>query len=131
MAGVELKILVCGGRDYYKYSVVKDNLENIINEIWLENEEEEITIIQGGATGADFLAKVFVLDEYSEYLKLEEYKAEWGRYGKAAGGIRNQQMLDEGKPDLVIAFPGGVGTADMVRRAKKAGVKVIEVRENT
>lgn len=44
--------------------------------------------------------------------------------GKAAGPIRNQRMLDEGKPDLVVAFPGGRGTADMVRRAKAAGVPV-------
>jgi ABC-type sugar transport system substrate-binding protein len=36
-------------------------------------------------------------------------------------------MLDEGKPDIVVAFPGGTGTADMVRRARKAGVVVIEV----
>ena len=36
-------------------------------------------------------------------------------------------MLDEGKPDLVIAFPGGKGTADMARRAREAGIEVIEV----
>jgi hypothetical protein len=47
--------------------------------------------------------------------------------GKAAGPIRNQRMIDEGKPDLVIAFPGGRGTADMVSRAKKAGIPVQEI----
>ena len=56
-----------------------------------------------------------------------EYPAPWKRFGPSAGGIRNQQMLDEGKPDLVVAFPGGKGTADMVRRAENAGVKVIKV----
>lgn len=57
------------------------------------------------------------------------YCANWTRDGKAAGPIRNQRMIDEGKPDLVVAFPGGRGTADMVRRAKAAGVKVMEVEE--
>ena len=46
-----------------------------------------------------------------------------------AGHIRNQQMIDEGKPDLVVAFPGGAGTADMIRRAKKHNLKVIEVKD--
>ena len=45
------------------------------------------------------------------------------------GHIRNQQMIDEGKPDLVVAFKGGTGTADMVRRAKKHNIKVIEVKD--
>jgi hypothetical protein len=36
-------------------------------------------------------------------------------------------MLDEGKPDLVVAFPGGGGTKDMVRRAVKAGLSIHEV----
>jgi predicted polyphosphate/ATP-dependent NAD kinase len=45
--------------------------------------------------------------------------------GKAAGIIRNQRMLDEGKPDLVIAFQGGDGTADMVRRANKSKIPTI------
>ena len=45
------------------------------------------------------------------------------------GHIRNQQMIDEGKPDLVVAFKGGTGTADMTRRAKKHNIKVIEVKD--
>ena len=52
---------------------------------------------------------------------------EWDEIGKKAGPLRNQRMLDEGKPDLVVAFPGSGGTKDMVRRAVKAGVSVHEV----
>jgi hypothetical protein len=55
------------------------------------------------------------------------YPADWAKHGRAASPIRNQQMLDEGRPNLVVAFPGGRGTADMVRRARSAGVEVIEV----
>jgi hypothetical protein len=47
--------------------------------------------------------------------------------GKTAGPLRNQRMLDEGKPDLVVAFPGGGGTKDIVRRAVKAGLALHEV----
>jgi hypothetical protein len=52
------------------------------------------------------------------------YPADWARHGNAAGLVRNQQMLDDGKPDLAVAFPGGKGTADMVRRARKAGIPI-------
>jgi acyl-CoA synthetase (NDP forming) len=55
------------------------------------------------------------------------FPANWKKHGKSAGPIRNQLMLDVGKPDLVIAFPGGSGTADMIRRARKAGVPVKEI----
>ena len=56
------------------------------------------------------------------------FHADRAKYGRAAGPIRNQQMLDEGRPTLVVAFPDGRGTADMVRRARSAGVEVIEVK---
>jgi len=54
------------------------------------------------------------------------FPPEWKRYGPKAGPIRNKQMLDEGRPDLVVAFPGGNGTNDMVKKAKAAGIEVIE-----
>jgi hypothetical protein len=57
-----------------------------------------------------------------------EFSADWQKFGKAAGPIRNQQMLDEGKPDLVIAFhedlENSKGTQDMINRAKVQGVPV-------
>lgn len=55
------------------------------------------------------------------------YLADWKTHGLNAGPIRNKQMLDEGKPDLVLAFPGGRGTANMVTQARKAGVRVVDV----
>lgn len=55
------------------------------------------------------------------------FPADWKRYGRGAGPVRNQQMIEEGGADGCIAFPGGRGTADMVRRAKNAGLDVIEV----
>lgn len=125
-----MRILVCGGRNFYKYDLLKETLNGILDDGWAYNEDVVFTIIQGGASGADFLAKVFVLDWWGNdsQVKLEEYPADWKTYGRAAGAIRNQKMLDEGKPDLVVAFEGGSGTRDMVERATKAGVKVVEVK---
>jgi hypothetical protein len=53
------------------------------------------------------------------------------KHGRAARPIRNQRMLDEGKPDLVVAFPGGRGTTDMIRRAERAGVPVRQVQQDS
>lgn len=81
-------------------------------------------VISGKAKGADTLAIDWAV---VNWLTWDEYPADWEKYGKSAGYIRNQQMLDEGKPDYVIAFPGGAGTKNMKERAIKAGVPVIEI----
>lgn len=114
-----LRILVCGGRDYKNAKRLNDVLFTI------EVVHGIGVIIHGGATGADSLAgawaKGYACTCIIEY-------ADWNRYGPAAGATRNQKMLDEHKPDMVVAFPGGRGTADMVKRAKAAGVTVQEVQ---
>ena len=129
-----MKILICGGRNYDPAMVIiklsKDNfLENIIRDefdlAW-EDYKNDITIIQGGAKGADLGGKQFA--DYFGF-NIEEYKADWKKYGKAAGPIRNKQMIDEGKPDLVIAFPGGSGTMNMIKQAKDAYIPVYKVGE--
>lgn len=81
-------------------------------------------LISGMADGADSLA---VLYAKIFNLKLHAFPADWKRYKNGAGNIRNQQMIDEGKPQLGIAFPGGKGTADMTNRLKFEGISVIEV----
>jgi len=83
------------------------------------------SVIAGGANGADTMAKHLA---HAWNVPFRMFRADWNTHGKAAGPIRNQRMLDEGKPDLVVAFPGGRGTADMVRRAKAAGVLVREIQ---
>ena len=118
-----MRVLVCGGRDFDDWGRLCSELDKL-----LFDSARLIHIIQGGAKGADFLSRVWAKFRNCPW---SEYPADWKKYGKGAGHIRNQQMLDEGKPDLVLAFPGGVGTADMVRRARKAGVEVIEVNETS
>jgi hypothetical protein len=55
----------------------------------------------------------------------EVYRAEWSTHGRSAGPRRNALMLDRERPVLVVAFPGGTGTRDMVRRARAAQVPVL------
>lgn len=110
-----MRILVCGGRDYSD----RDQFEVVINDIASRNRIGRI--IQGGASGADAIAREWCVKWRYSY---ENFPADWKTHGRSAGPIRNQQMIDEGRPDIVIAFPGGRGTVDMIRRAKKAGIPV-------
>lgn len=86
----------------------------------------QFVLIHGDARGADRIA-----DEWAKeaLVEIEKYPADWKKHGKAAGPIRNRQMLKKGRPDYVIAFPGGKGTADMVDIAKKAGVEVLVIED--
>lgn len=114
-----MRVLVCGGRDFNDWIFFRDKLDELIPYM-----TEKVIIISGMAKGAD---KMAVRWAEENWLEVNKYPADWTVHGKAAGFIRNQQMIDEGKPDLVIAFPGRNGTADMIRRAKNHNIKVIEV----
>ncbi|MDR3502994.1 MAG: SLOG family protein [Legionella sp.] len=117
-----MKVLVCGGRNFNEADFVNKTLDDL-------HSRTPITyLIEGGAKGADFHAGLWVFMKNYNGIIIEHkvYKAEWKKYGNAAGVIRNQHMLDMESPDLVVAFPGGVGTADMVRRAKWEKIPVIQ-----
>lgn len=119
-----MSVLVCGGRNYNDRAKVFEKLGEIIG-YGGHPDCRGLVIIHGGANGVDKLANEFA--DYAGH-RTDIYRADWEAHGKAAGPIRNQRMLDEGKPSLVIAFLGGRGTADMVRRAKAAGVRVVEIK---
>lgn len=113
-----MRILVCGGRDFSDTIGAYEKLDRLYKKYHFD------VLIEGDARGADRIAGYWARKNRIDNLK---FRANWNKYGNAAGPIRNQQMLDEGRPDLVVAFPGGDGTADMIRRARKAGVEVIKV----
>lgn len=121
-----MRVLVCGGRDFQSQTAVWKAL----NEVAARS--GRIVVINGGAKGADALAREWVHDQKRRAPCFAEscvtFPAQWLAHGPKAGPIRNQQMIDEGQPDLVLAFPGGKGTADMVRRARIAGIEVREIR---
>lgn len=114
-----MKWLVCGGRDFNDCTFVKGVLDGIVH---ARGRPERV--IHGGQRGVDTFAEEWAK---GEKIHTNKVKPEWRRYGYAAGPIRNQKMLDDWKPDLVIAFPGGRGTADMVEKAKHTGVVVLEI----
>jgi len=111
-----MTVLVCGGRNYAD----RERVYRLLT----FNRAKIAMIVHGGAKGADQLADDWA---YANQVPCLTVPADWGRFGKKAGFIRNEKMLSLGKPDLVVAFPGGVGTAMMVRLAKKQGIRVVEV----
>lgn len=111
-----MKVLVCGGRNYQDWRTVSDTLRT------LHDATPISVLIHGCAAGADTLAARWA---HMAGVREHGFGADWEAHGKAAGPIRNQAMLAYGKPDLVVAFPGGKGTADMVSRAEAAGVRVL------
>lgn len=109
------RLLACGGRDYV-------DRERVFRALDAADKRRHVTtIIHGDYRGADALAKAWAIERRREQLP---FPADWNRYGHGAGPIRNQQMIDEGKPDAVVALPGGTGTADMIMRAEAAGLPV-------
>lgn len=119
MGRLKQRVLVCGGRTFNDRGLVFSELDKH-NEDWGPFE----VLIQGGAGGADRLAKAWAEERGIDVLT---FPADWQRLGIAAGPKRNQQMIDQGKPDLIIAFPGGKGTHDMITRGNKAKVQQIWV----
>ena len=112
-------VLVCGSRFWTDGKFIRKILQKYQEDCSIE------AVVEGEAFGADKLAR-----EAAESLRIpvRPFPAIWHQYGKAAGPIRNQQMLDEGKPDMVLAFHDNLhqskGTADMLRRARRREITV-------
>ena len=111
----EMRVLICGDREWVDSTPIQHVFDRL-----------DVTVcIHGGARGADSLAG---REAALRGIPVEVYPADWRRYGKGAGPVRNQQMLDEGKPEYVVAFHSDMrrsrGTADMIRRAEAAGIPV-------
>lgn len=112
-----MRVLICGGRNYWDISAAEAFLTEWSGDLSIT------CVITGGARGADTIGHNWAIDKG---FKTEIYIADWVAHQRKAGPLRNIQMLNEGKPDVVIAFPGGKGTEHMKAIARKAGVPVIE-----
>lgn len=117
--GVLMRVLVTGGRNFSDRTLLINTLDS------LHANHAFTVLMHGDANGADRLSGEWAA---SKGIRIEAHPADWKKHGRAAGPIRNSQMLDE-QPELVIAFPGGKGTADMIRKAKQTGLKVIIVEK--
>lgn len=150
------RILICGGRDYGRVIpgkvaefprriAEKKKLCEVLGKLLIEF--GGFQIIHGGAKGADALAGAWAqdsrglpkpivfealwddVDRPGAVVKVRKSGPNKGtKFDAAAGPRRNQRMVDEGKPDLVVAFPGGDGTEDMITRAAKAGIEVRRIQ---
>jgi hypothetical protein len=117
--GLTMRVLVCGGRDFTDMAL----LSRILNTFHAF--APFAVLIHGDASGADALAGQWARQHGVE---VAAYPTDWQRDGHSAGPRRNQRMLTEGKPDLVIAFPtGGPGTRDMIYRAKASDVVTLTI----
>jgi predicted Rossmann-fold nucleotide-binding protein len=113
----EYVVCVCGGRNYNDARRVVDVLDRI-------NAERPIgLLVTGAAPGADTLAERWAQSRGVDYIGCP---AKWGKHHRAAGPIRNTHMLDRWSPQLVVAFPGGNGTADCVGKARSKGIPIQE-----
>ncbi len=117
-----MRILVSGGRSYSDRDAVWQALD-----FWFNGREDEpVTVVHGGANGADRLASGWVRKRRSEGLdnvSEEVHRAQWGKHGRKAGPIRNSEMVAAGA-DLMLSFPGGAGTFDCTSKAARAGIRV-------
>lgn len=126
-----MRVLVCGGRENWDHEGVARELDarhakyNEACDLVLDQMLPRFTIITGGAPGIDSVALQWAM---RNKVRFELFQADWKTHGRAAGPMRNKSMLVEGKPNLVLAFKGGRGTADLVRQARTRGIEVVEVK---
>jgi hypothetical protein len=106
-------LLVCGSREWCDTEAIEYHLKRLSPSV----------VIHGACRGADVIAGQIAK---RMGISVKTYPANWGKHGKAAGYIRNQEMLDKGHPDRLIAFWDGQsrGTKDMQARARYAGIPV-------
>lgn len=131
-------VVVCGGRDFKAWSKARWALD-----YWHQRLGFSL-LVQGGQVsmdpaerslpwdkrtrwGADYIAKRWAMAKGIPNAEEAVSDADWKKFDLAAGPMRNTRMLMKYKPQRVIAFAGGKGTADMLDQARRAGVKCIEV----
>lgn len=109
-----MKLIIAGGRNYRIES------SDIIN----LNQIDDVTeVVSGGAKGADYYGELWA---ETRGIPVRLFLADWIKYGKSAGAIRNREMARYA--DAVVLLPGGNGTNSMFEEAKKAGLKIFDWR---
>lgn len=116
----DVRLLVCGGRDFWNPPLAYEVLDDLHAKYGFS------FVVHGNARGADRLGGIWAK---LRGIKVIACPADWAKHGKRAGPIRNQNMLGHLDPAsaIVVAFPGGAGTRDMVKRAERAGFTIVTV----
>jgi len=112
-------ILFCGSRDWTDRETIRGVVKKLQDEIG----EGPAIAIHGAARGADTIVGE---ETASLGFEVKAYPADWEKHGKAAGAIRNTEMLEKEKPDRVVAFllPKSKGSWDTIMKAVKMGIQV-------
>jgi hypothetical protein len=108
-----MKLIIAGGRDY----------ELTAHDHTLLLRLHITEVVSGCARGADYGGEVFA---YDHNIPVRRFPANWNRYGKRAGFLRNKEMAKYA--DAVALFPGGRGTEDMYKQAKSHGLVIHDFR---
>lgn len=113
----QYRVIIAGGRYFSDYELLKKKCDEFLH----DKTSEEIVIISGHASGADSLGERYAQEKG---FKIETYPADWKKYGRAAGPIRNEQMANIA--NALVAFWDGKskGTKSMISLAKKKGLQV-------
>lgn len=123
----EFNVVICGSREFSNYELLKEKCDYFLSR--KIGNGDKIVIISGGARGADSLAEKYANEKGFE---LKVISAQWDKYGKRAGFIRNNKMAELG--NACIAFFTETseckGTSMMVRIAREKHLLVREVKEN-
>lgn len=121
-----MRLAVTGGRFYTDKQRVFAKLDEIYEKL---PEDEELHVIEGGyRDGADSFARQWAKRRIAQGWRVKHTRVDplWYQYGRAAGPKRNQEIIDDYQPDVLLSFPGHKGTRDMMRRAEKAGIPIIK-----
>lgn len=124
-----MRVLICGDRNWDNEQIIRETLEHLII-LYGEN----LILIEGEARGADSISAEMAEDLGMSEDRIKRFPAKWKIYGRAAGPIRNKEMLRRGKPDLVIAFNNDIakskGTKHMLRIANGDVESVLFTEDN-
>ena len=121
-----MRVIVCGSRNWGEYPHQRQKIYDALDAI---HAAKPITFLfHGNARGVDTVAGTW--GKLKQTIQVVPVPAEWSKYGDRAGPIRNKNMLGQGV-ELVIAFPGGKGTTNMIAQAERAGVKVQKIVTDT
>lgn len=116
-----MRVLVCGGRDWRSSGEVHAALADLKAE-----HGRRLIVIHGGCRGADSIAKEWCYDNQVHAAEVEPIWYVNGELQRRAGPERNEAMLLL-QPELVLALPGGSGTAHMVSQARAARITIQEL----
>lgn len=114
------RVIVAGGRDFEDYALLQQTMDRL-----LVNVQDRIVIVCGRARGADSLGERYA-QEHGHSVRT--FPADWDRYGRAAGFIRNEEMAKNA--DALVAFWDGQsrGTQNMIEVARRYQLKIRVIR---